>query len=249
MLMGKEEFISLLQNPENLTDMEYKYFSEIVSRFPLFSVARVFQLIICGKYNPQNFQSCFYKNVSFLDDSRHLFYLCRKYCQEAKKISGEPLQERRKGQTGEEKQTIRRETIYDSLPDENDELLPFDYKNKNNSGSHKIEKERNQEDISTGEISNASFSKERKSELVNNFIHTDHGTIRPKMLSDETVDISYSSIREDDSLITDTLAGIYVKQGLYSKAIYSYEKLILKYPEKSDYFASQIEKINNLINK
>lgn len=61
------------------------------------------------------------------------------------------------------------------------------------------------------------------------------------------VDLSEESSHEDGSFITETLARIYVNQGYYSKAINIYEKLTLKYPEKSAYFASRIEKIKELI--
>ena len=47
---------------------------------------------------------------------------------------------------------------------------------------------------------------------------------------------------------TETLAEIYMEQGHYGKAASIYSKLILRYPEKSAYFASLIEKLQQETN-
>jgi hypothetical protein len=51
-----------------------------------------------------------------------------------------------------------------------------------------------------------------------------------------------------NSLMTETLAKVYLQQKNYKKALQAYHILILKYPEKSGFFADQIRAIEKLIN-
>jgi tetratricopeptide (TPR) repeat protein len=57
------------------------------------------------------------------------------------------------------------------------------------------------------------------------------------------VNMARKSVEEHDDLVSPTLAQIYLAQGNPKKSIETYEKLILLYPEKSAFFAAQIEKI------
>lgn len=50
-----------------------------------------------------------------------------------------------------------------------------------------------------------------------------------------------------ESVFTESLAKIYIKQGQYEKALHIFEKLNLKYPEKNTYFADQIRFLTKII--
>lgn len=65
-------------------------------------------------------------------------------------------------------------------------------------------------------------------------IPTDH--------TDFVADLTLSN-REEDNMVTETLAEIYTRQGHREKAIAIYKKLILKFPEKSAYFADRINSL------
>lgn len=88
-------------------------------------------------------------------------------------------------------------------------------------------------------------AKTKKLELIDRFIESN-----PKIVPDRNNPPSPAKIEkstQDTSyLMTETLARVYLEQKKYSKAIQAYEILILKYPEKSVFFADRISDIKIL---
>lgn len=84
----------------------------------------------------------------------------------------------------------------------------------------------------------------KKIEIIDKFIETN-----PKIIASKDAPVnSVLDIKPLDSstLMTETLAKVYLEQKKYQKAIDAYEILILKYPEKSVFFADRIENIKKL---
>ena len=83
-------------------------------------------------------------------------------------------------------------------------------------------------------------------ELVDEFI-AKQPKIKPSE-SDTYQDISLEGSTDNEHLMTETLAHVYVEQKKYEKAITAFTILSLKYPEKSSFFADQIQAIRELQN-
>ena len=97
-----------------------------------------------------------------------------------------------------------------------------------------------------------SRSKKDQIELIEKFIKNEPQMEKPNRMASESdyaqEDLAKKSISHSEAFLTPTLAELMVRQRKYSKAIDIYEKLMLKFPKKTAYFASQIEKINNRSN-
>lgn len=88
-----------------------------------------------------------------------------------------------------------------------------------------------------------SFFSQNK-QIIDKIIESDPGRIKlgTGKFFTPAVDAK-QSLLENEHLVTETLAKIYALQGNISKAIRAYEILSLKFPQKSVYFASLIEKL------
>jgi hypothetical protein len=85
-------------------------------------------------------------------------------------------------------------------------------------------------------------------QLIDKFLKEEPRIQMRKDLPEKQEDLSASSTYEHPQLVTETLAQIYNKQGNKVKALDIYEKLCLKFPEKSSYFAQKILDIKKEIN-
>ena len=82
-----------------------------------------------------------------------------------------------------------------------------------------------------------------RKELIDKFILENPSITRPKAEFYNPISVAQNSITDQENIVSETLAKIYEKQGYYGKAISIYEKLSVKYPEKSSTFAAQIERL------
>ena len=83
-------------------------------------------------------------------------------------------------------------------------------------------------------------------DIIDRFIENNPKIVPLK--KDDEIPVKVFESPEKPSLMTETLAKIYLEQKKYSQAIQAYDILILKYPEKSVFFANRIEEIKQLQN-
>jgi hypothetical protein len=110
----------------------------------------------------------------------------------------------------------------------------------NNPAANPVEEINNND-----ELEKAEKNRLQQQSIIDRFIQSDPGVIRPKkeFFTPETA--AKKSEHLPENLATETLAKVYLQQGNTDGAIRIYERLMLKFPEKNTYFADLIQKIKN----
>ncbi len=82
-------------------------------------------------------------------------------------------------------------------------------------------------------------------QLIDAFIAANPRIGRLREVDGSVEDLARQSVLEDATLVTETMARVYAKQGQIGKARKAYKLLALKYPAKSTYFAAQLKQLGN----
>lgn len=90
--------------------------------------------------------------------------------------------------------------------------------------------------------------KKKEAVIIEKFIKEEPQIKPPQLEKIDSENKARRSAEDPNDLVSETLARIYTDQMLYHKAIDTYKKLSLKFPEKSTFFANQIIELEKKIN-
>jgi hypothetical protein len=93
-------------------------------------------------------------------------------------------------------------------------------------------------------INIAGKKEEHQQDLLDRFIKTEPKITPGRVGEYSTADLARESLEEDLSIVTETMARMYVVQGKPDKAKKAYRKLMELHPEKSVYFAAQLKNLD-----
>jgi hypothetical protein len=88
-------------------------------------------------------------------------------------------------------------------------------------------------------------SKQHQRDLVDRFIHSEPQIARGKAGEYPSGNLAKESLEDDFSMITETMAVLFAKQGKLDKARKAFRKLMEQHPEKSVYFAAQLKNLEH----
>jgi tetratricopeptide (TPR) repeat protein len=219
--MKAEKIIALINNPKAIASIDITALENLLLKHPYFQSGQL--LLTKGLLNTESirYNRQLKKAAAYSLDRKKLFSLVT-----LNKISKNETKDIEKAQT---------KSVEEKL--ELGKPLEFD-KNENHSFSEWLT------------LLNIKKIERKEVNLIDNFLGKEVKISRPKKEAFfKAIDVAKESLIENDDLVTTTLAKVYLEQGHYKKAISAYEKLILKYPKKSSFFADQIKLISKLNNK
>jgi tetratricopeptide (TPR) repeat protein len=221
--MTADRIYLLLQNPEKMNQETLQALKELTEQYPAFETGWILYLKNLKILKDSSFEQELINGAIRIHDRRKLYLFLNQKM-------GEPIPE----------QSPLIQPVESIDPDVLNLIFPTEYRLDT--------QEKTEEPM--GEIARSIQNKpDKKQTLIEKFLEAQPKM--PQVKDQESASPMVSQKQkelENDDFVTETLATIYAQQGYYKKAIQIFEKLSLKYPEKSTYFAAQIEKIKTLMN-
>ena len=252
--MDKERLQYIINNPQSINDNDIEMLSSIVAAYPYFTVAQVL-LAIGFDLKEDKRQNRQLRLAAAMSPDRNSLRHLLAESKEKKETCDLP------DEFGNDEQKTTdniQQTLEDVVIPEIDlnrsqeelsrEMALLEEKRKSLDElkyiieQRIIELEREKEDVDKEEKTLS------KTEIIDKFIAENPQISRPKQEFYNPMVVAQTSVVDKENIISETLATIYLNQGYVEKAISVYQKLSLKNPEKSVYFAELIEKAKNKFN-
>ena len=266
--MNSADFTSLLQYPENIDAKKTQALNEVISEFPYFQSARAIQLKGLNKTNSFKYNQTLKKTAAYTVDRKVLFDFitspifitksetASNTLEEIEVIDAEDVKALHKKITetfSNKTEDAEANNSQNKEAEEEDDVLeigkPLQFVSSEPHSFNEwmqliAQKPIEREDTPALKIENV----EDKFNLIDRFIEL-NPKIKPVDKNAINLDVISDSSTENESLMTETLAKVYLEQKKYENAIKAYRILILKYPEKSGFFADRIKTIKKLQKK
>ena len=233
--MRNERLIENIQNPMNIGKAEIADMRISLQAFPYFTTMQL--LYTKGLYNTDSisYNSQLKKAAAYAGDRKLLFKLITENVKVSEEIIEKPTAEKEMVKLEQKPET--------ATPEKELEIgKPLEFtENETHSFS---------EWLALTKAKKIDRKQQGSENLIDKFIEKEPRINKPKR--EECFSPAKSaeeSLIENDEIVTETLARVYLEQGHYKKAIAAYKKLSLKYPQKSSFFANQIKLIHDLKEK
>jgi hypothetical protein len=248
------DLTEFLTNPNLVEKEATKELEEIIHEFPYFQAARAVHLHGLNKQNSYKYNLALKQTAAHTTDRQILFDLITSDKFRVDQVyPGSKIIDTRSNTEADAPIISAPDKIEQEIPDSDKTILlgkPIQFRSNDQlsfyqwmqlSSFKPIEREKEQ---SKNNLDTNSKFKNENFALIEKFISNN-----PKIGNIEEIEnqmINDSSNIENEQLMTETLAHVYFEQKKYEKAITAFQILSLKYPEKSSFFALQIEKIKDL---
>jgi tetratricopeptide (TPR) repeat protein len=233
--VDKKKLSRLLEHPETIDIQDVSTLKEIVKDFPYFTIAQVLLAVGMTRNGHDNATLQLRKAAAMAPNRNVLRKLCTQ-------LPDEYVEE-------EEKTILIPEIgLSGTIEDLNREVAILEEKKKTLDELMAIIENKISELEKAKKAPKTTEKKLSKAEIIDKFIAENPSISRPKQEFFNPISAAQESVIDQENIVSETLATIYENQGYFEKAISIYEKLKLKYPEKSIIFAGRINALKNKLN-